>query len=91
MIYFSRKSPIIWLGFIYVLLSLLLRFVLLFHPITQSNFTVAEILKILLLGSCFDVLVYSIASVFLWLYLLFLSNTKLEKPYGYIIFSCFLA
>jgi phosphoglycerol transferase MdoB-like AlkP superfamily enzyme len=89
--YFSRKSPILWLGVVYLFISMLLRLILLFHPITQSSFSVLELLKIVVFGLCSDIFVYVVGSLFLWLYLLFLSNKKLEKPYGYILFGCFVA
>jgi phosphoglycerol transferase MdoB-like AlkP superfamily enzyme len=89
--YFSKKSPILWLGLVYLFISIILRLILLFHPITQSDFTIVEFLKIVVFGLCSDIFIYVVGSVFLWLYLLFLSNKKLEKPYGYILFGCFVA
>jgi hypothetical protein len=85
--YFKKNSPFFNLTLFYILVSVVLRTVLLFHPITQSKFSFSEIIKLFLLGMFSDVLVFIIASAFLWLYLLFLSNKKLEKPWGYIIFS----
>jgi hypothetical protein len=35
--------------------------------------------------------VFAIASFFLWLYLIFLSNEKYSKPWGYIVFGLFLS
>lgn len=58
---------------------------MIFHPITQSSFNFLESLKIFGLGLLSDFFVFVIASVFLWLYLIFLSESKYSKPYGYII------
>jgi phosphoglycerol transferase MdoB-like AlkP superfamily enzyme len=48
-------------------------------------------IKIFFVGALSDVLVFAVASALLWLYLLFLSNNKFNKPYGYIIFGCLSA
>lgn len=58
---------------------------MIFHPITQSSFKFLESLKIFGLGLLSDFFVFVIASVFLWLYLIFLSESKYRKPYGYVI------
>jgi len=79
------------LALFYCIVSLILRLVLLFHPITQSSFGFLALLKIFFLGFISDILIFIIASAFLWLYLLFLSNSKYDKPWGYIIFGGFLA
>lgn len=84
---FSKKSPLINLGLLYIIISFFTRVVLFFHPITSSSFNVIDSVKFLFLGFITDIFVFSIASVFLWLYLLFLSNSKFYKPYGIIIFS----
>jgi phosphoglycerol transferase MdoB-like AlkP superfamily enzyme len=67
-----------------------LRIVLFFHPITQSSFSFIESLKIFSLGLLSDFFVFVIASVFLWLYLIFISNSKYNKPSGYIILGTFI-
>jgi phosphoglycerol transferase MdoB-like AlkP superfamily enzyme len=67
-----------------------LRIVLFFHPITQSSFSFIESLKIFSLGLLSDFFVFVIASVFLWLYLIFISNSKYNKPSGYIILGAFI-
>jgi hypothetical protein len=46
---------------------------------------VFEVLKIILVGVLNDALVFILASTFLALYFLFLSNSKYQKPYGQII------
>ncbi|MNQ09963.1 Lipoteichoic acid synthase 1 [compost metagenome] len=89
---FSKKlSPFYNLALLYFIVSFTLRIVLLFHPITQSSFTFIESLKIFSFGLISDFFVFILASVFLWLYLIFISNSKYNKPYGYIILVSFLA
>ena len=89
--FFKKSSPFYLLGIYYLLLGIVIRIVLLFHPITQSSFKWYEILKIFSFGLLSDVFIFIVASAFLWLYLLFLSKTKYDKPTGYIVFSLFLA
>ncbi len=75
----------------YLIVSFLTRLVLLFHPITQSKFSILEISKIFGLGLLSDLFIYIIFGTILWLYLIFLSNSKYKKPYGYIILGVFVA
>ncbi|MEY2867968.1 MAG: hypothetical protein RIR01_368 [Bacteroidota bacterium] len=83
--FLSKKlAPFYNLTLFYVAISIILRIVLIFHPITQSAFSGLEIVKIFSLGLVSDVFVFILASAFLWLYLIFISNTKYQKPYGYI-------
>ncbi len=89
--FFKKYSPFVNLTLLFVLANFILRIVLLFHPITQSNFGFLEIINIFALGLVSDVFVFTVAAVFLWLYLLFLSDSKYYKPWGYIIFSGFVA
>ena len=84
-------TPFKNLAIFYLLVCFILRLVLLFHPITQSNFGFTSILKIFSLGILSDLLIFIVASVFLWLYLIFLSNSKYNKPWGYILFGGYLA
>ena len=84
---FKKSSPFTNLGFLFILTNLMLRIVLFCLPITQSKFTVIAIGKIIFLGLLSDGFVFIIASVFLWLYTLSLSNTKFNKPWGYLIFT----
>lgn len=87
---FQKKSPFYNLAVFYLIVSLITRLVLFFHPITQTSFTFIDSVKIFVLGIVSDVFVFIVASAFLWLYLLFLSNNKFNKPWGYIIFGCFV-
>ncbi|GAB0154948.1 sulfatase-like hydrolase/transferase [Chryseobacterium sp. Alg-005] len=83
--YLQKIKPFIYLGGFYLLLSLIIRVVFFFHPITTASFGIFEIIKVLLLGSVNDVFVFIPASSFLVLYFLFLSNSKYKNPYGHII------
>ena len=89
--YFKKYSPFINLLLLFIIINVILRIVLLFHPITQSSFGILEIVKIFGFGLLSDVFVFVVASAFLWLYLLFLSNSKYEKPWGYVIFGILLS
>lgn len=91
MTFYKKLSPFYNLMVFYCIISFLLRIVLLFHPITQSSFTILESLKIFSLGIISDVFTFIVASVFLWLYLIFISNSKYNKPYGYIILAVFFS
>jgi phosphoglycerol transferase MdoB-like AlkP superfamily enzyme len=88
---FRKFSTIYNLGLFYVLVSFILRITLLFHPITQSSISFIESIKILSFGLVSDFFVFIIASGLLWLYMIFLSNEKYFKPYGYIIFGLFVS
>lgn len=89
--FIKKSSPFYILALFYLAVSLVSRFILLFHPITQSRFSAVELTKIFFIGSISDALVFVVVSLFLWLYLLFLSNGKLDKPYGYLIFAALLS
>ncbi|WP_300564642.1 alkaline phosphatase family protein [Flavobacterium sp.] len=83
----NKIAPFLYLALFYGVINIILRLALLFNPITQTNFTFIDFLKIFGLGALSDLFVFLMASGFLWLYLLFLSNGKFEKPWGYIIFG----
>jgi phosphoglycerol transferase MdoB-like AlkP superfamily enzyme len=89
--YFKKYSPFVNLLLLFIIVNVVLRIVLLFHPITQSSFGILEIVKIFGFGFLSDVFVFVVASAFLWLYLLFFSNSKYEKPWGYVIFGSLLS
>ncbi len=91
MILLKKFSPFYNLAIFYLILSFVLRIILLFHPITQASFGIIEILKIFTLGLFSDFFVFVVASSFLWLYLIFISNSKYSKPVGYIIFGLLVA
>lgn len=84
---FKSNSPFLLLLLLFIVINAVLRTVLLFHPITQSEFNFTEIIKIYALGGLSDFMVYIVGSAFLWLYLLFLSDKKYQTPNGYIVFT----
>lgn len=84
----SKKiKPFLYLGIFYLLVSLVLRIIFIFHPITNADFGVFESLKIILVGLLSDIFVFVLSSSLLALYFLFLSNSKYQKPFGYLIFG----
>src|SRR6476620_7512588 len=87
----KRLSPFLNLLVFYLIINFALRLILLFHPITQSGFTFIDGIKIFVFGLLSDFFIFSIAGFFLWLYLIFISNSKYHKPYGYIIFGLLIA
>jgi phosphoglycerol transferase MdoB-like AlkP superfamily enzyme len=91
MTFYKKLSPFYNLALFYFIISFLLRIVLFFHPITQSSFTILESLKIFSLGLISDFFVFAVMSLFLWLYLIFISNSKYNKPSGYIILGFLVA
>jgi phosphoglycerol transferase MdoB-like AlkP superfamily enzyme len=83
----KKLSPFYTLTLFYIIVSIILRVVLLFHPITQATFSCIDTIKIFTLGIISDSLVFTVLSGFLWLYLIFISNSKYLKPTGYIVFG----
>jgi uncharacterized RDD family membrane protein YckC len=67
-----------------------LRLVFVFHPITTDHFSIGDILKVASIGLVNDIFVFTLASSFLALYFLFLSNGKYENPFGKIILGLFV-
>ncbi|VFA43007.1 Lipoteichoic acid synthase 2 [Chryseobacterium indologenes] len=88
--FLQKIKPFLYLGIFYLIISLIIRIVFFFHPITTASFGFFEIIKVLLVGFVNDIFVFIMASAILALYFLFLSNSKYKKPYGYIIFSALL-
>lgn len=91
MTFLKKLTPFYNLIIFYVIVSFILRIVLLFHPITQASFNWKDALKIFSYGLVSDIFVFILASGFLWLYLIFISNAKYLKPYGYIILGLLIA
>src|SRR3970040_2121618 len=91
MSFLKKLSPFYNLTIFYVVVSFILRILLLCHPITQTTFSWIDEIKIFSLGLVSDIFVFILASGFLWLYLIFISNSKYLKPYGYIIFGLLVA
>ena len=89
--FFQKSSPYKQILNLSLFSSFILRIVLLFHPITSASFSWKEIAKIFITGLLSDFFVFIVASGLLWLYLLFLSNSKYDKPWGYVIFGFLVA
>ena len=85
--YAAKLKPYLYLGLFYGLVSLIVRIIFIFHPITTVSFGIFESLKILFIGGLTDIFVFILASSIFALYSLFLSDSKYKKPYGYIIFG----
>lgn len=85
----KKIKPFLYLGIFYLFISLILRVIFFFHPITNASFGFFEVIKIVAVGFLTDIFVFVLASSILALYFLFLSNSKYKKPYGYIIFGLF--
>lgn len=88
--YLQKIKPFLTLGIFYLIVSFLLRLVFVFHPITTDHFSIGDILKVASIGLVNDIFVFTLASSFLALYFLFLSNGKYENPYGKIILGLFV-
>ncbi|KFF14177.1 sulfatase [Chryseobacterium soli] len=83
--YPQKIKPFLYLGIFYLIISLVIRVIFFFHPITTASFSVFEVIKVLSIGFLNDAFVFVLASSILAIYFLFLSNSKYKKPYGYII------
>jgi phosphoglycerol transferase MdoB-like AlkP superfamily enzyme len=91
MTFLRKTTPFYTLALFYLAVSFILRIILLFHPITQTSFVFIDTIKIFILGLLSDFFVFVVASSFLWLYLIFISNSKYLKPHGYIIFGLLIS
>jgi hypothetical protein len=87
MTFLRKTAPFYTLAIFYLIVSFFIRVILIFHPITQASFSIIEIIKIVSLGFLSDLFIFTIVSSFLWFYLIFISNSKYLKPFGYIIFG----
>lgn len=85
--FLKKVKPFLYLGAFYLIISLIIRTVFFFHPITTASFSFFEVIKVLFVGVVNDFFVFILASSLLALYFLFLSNSKYKKPYGYVIFG----
>ncbi|MFV8367468.1 LTA synthase family protein [Flavobacterium sp. XS1P27] len=87
MSFLKKSSPFYYLLLFYIVVSFVIRVILFFHPITQTSFTWTDTLSLFVFGFISDFFIFVLLSGFLWLYLIFISNSKYLKPYGYIIFG----
>jgi phosphoglycerol transferase MdoB-like AlkP superfamily enzyme len=85
--FLKKSSPFYYLLLFYIVVSFVIRVILFFHPITQTSFTWTDTLSLFVFGFISDFFIFVLLSGFLWLYLIFISNSKYLKPYGYIIFG----
>ncbi len=87
----KKVSPFYYLLLFYISVSFVVRVILFFHPITQTTFTWLDTLSLFLFGFLSDFFIFILVTGFLWLYLIFISNSKYYKPYGYLIFGLFVS
>ena len=86
----NRLKPFLYVGGLYIIISLVLRIIFMAHPITTTSFSFGQVLGMLLVGSLNDVFIICLALSILVLYFLFIANVKYQKPYGYIILVAML-
>ncbi|ANI87940.1 sulfatase [Arachidicoccus ginsenosidimutans] len=84
-------KPVLWLLVFYVSVCTVLRIALLLNPVTTAHFYFIDYVKIFVGGALNDALIFVLLGTLLWLYLLFLSDGKFKKPFGYIIFGLLVA
>ena len=86
----SKLKPFLYVGGLYIIISLVLRIIFMAHPITTTSFSIWQVLGMFLVGTLADEFVIILASSILVLYFLFIANVKYQKPYGYIILGAML-
>lgn len=80
-------STLIKLVSLTLIAGFIVRIILHFNEQTEIDFSIVDWLKNFLIGAVNDVCIGIVISVFMWLHLIFLSNSKYQKPWGYIIFG----
>ena len=85
--FIGKLKPFAYIAGLYVIISLIMRCVFVFHPITTASFSFVEVLKICSIGLVSDVLTIVLAMGILAIYFLFIANVKYKRPYGYLIFG----
>ncbi|MCO6564105.1 MAG: LTA synthase family protein [Apibacter sp.] len=83
-------APFIKISSFYIIVGLVLRIVLLFSPVTDSNFSVLDYFKIFSIGLINDYGVSVLIFVFLWMHLTFITDSKFKSPLQYIILGLFI-
>lgn len=83
-------APFIKISSFYIIVGLILRIVLLFSPVTDSNFSFIDYLKIFSVGLLNDFCVSIILFAFFWIHLIFITDSKFKSPLKYIILCLFL-
>lgn len=70
----------------------ILRIILLFNEQTlELGFGALQWISVFILGALNDIFVFSIGYIFMWLFLVTLSNKKYNRPWGYIILGILVA
>ncbi|WP_255493349.1 LTA synthase family protein [Dysgonomonas sp. HDW5B] len=72
-------------------IEIIAEIILLLNPQTQIAFSFTDWIQIFLLGIINDVCITTIAFFFMWLNLIFRSQSKYYSPWGYIIFGLIAA
>lgn len=88
--FIDKLKPFLYIGGLYVVLSMVMRFVFMLHPITTAAFSAWDVIKMLVIGAISDTLLITIASSILVVYFLFIADVKYKKPYGLIILVALL-
>lgn len=83
-------APFIKISSFYIIVGLILRIVLLFSPVTDSNFSFIDYLKIFSVGLLNDFCVSILIFVFFWIHLIFITDSKFKSPFKYILLCIFL-
>ncbi|PQL92725.1 sulfatase [Apibacter sp. wkB309] len=83
-------APFIKISSFYIIVGLILRIVLLFSPVTDSNFSFIDYLKIFSVGLLNDFCVSILIFVFFWIHLIFITDSKFKSPLKYFILCLFL-
>lgn len=84
-------SSLLKLSSLILVFGFLLRIVLLFNHSTIVDYSFLEWLQIFALGTFNDLCVAILSFSFFWIFLLFFSHDKYEKPWSYIIFGVLIA
>jgi phosphoglycerol transferase MdoB-like AlkP superfamily enzyme len=70
-----------------IVLGLLLRIVLLFNPTTVVDYSFTEWIQIFILGTFNDLFFATLSFAFFWVFLMFFSKDKYNKPWIFIIYG----
>ena len=57
----NRLKPFLYVGGLYIIISLVLRIIFMAHPITTTSFSIWQVLGMLLVGSLNDVFIICLA------------------------------
>lgn len=85
------SKPFIYLTGVYLIVCTVLRLILLSDAEMRKSFHLVDYTWTIAGGLLPNLMVFMLLAIPLWLYLLFLSDHKFQKPYGYIILSALVA